>query len=46
MVWDHAASANSTGFHDPVQAQRSLALSIDLARRAEAAARGQAAPPR
>jgi nitrite reductase (cytochrome c-552) len=44
--WDYVASANSTGFHDPVQAQRSLALSIDLARRAEAAARGQAAPPR
>ncbi len=37
--WDYVASANSTGFHDPVQAERSLALSIDLARRAEASAR-------
>jgi nitrite reductase (cytochrome c-552) len=36
--WDYVASSNSTGFHDPVQAQRSLALSIDLARRAEATA--------
>jgi nitrite reductase (cytochrome c-552) len=35
--WDFVASANSTGFHDPLQAQRSLALSIDLARRAAAA---------
>ncbi|MGA2546978.1 MAG: ammonia-forming cytochrome c nitrite reductase subunit c552 [Rectinemataceae bacterium] len=44
--WDFVASANSTGFHDPVQAQRSFALSIDLARRAEAVARNESAPPR
>jgi nitrite reductase (cytochrome c-552) len=42
--WDFVASSNSTGFYDPVQAQRSLALSIDPARRAESTARAVTVP--
>jgi nitrite reductase (cytochrome c-552) len=44
--WDYVASSNGTGFHDPLRAQRSLALSIDLARRAEAAAAKGPGPAR
>jgi nitrite reductase (cytochrome c-552) len=39
LRWDYVSSENSTGFHSPQEAARVLAVSIDLARQAELAAR-------